>query len=231
MAKVRLLFCALLIIATNVSVSAQQRGSSQYRRNASYDFSSTPLPKDDAEKQILDVLDDMDVNQRRGSMSVPREDGRLLRLLAESTDARHVVELGTSHGYSAIWFCLALRKTGGKLTTYEIDVQRAAIARENFKRAGVGSLVTLVEGDAHEQVKKLKEPIDLIFLDADKTGYVDYLEKLLPMLRPGGLVVAHNIDSQMADPAYVRAITTNAALDTVFIDIKGSGISLTLKKR
>lgn len=231
MAKTRLLFCALLIVATSATVIAQQRGAFQYRRNASYDFSSTPLPKDDTEKQILDVLADMDANQRRGSMSVPREDGRLLRLLAESTDAKHVVELGTSHGYSGIWFCLALRKTGGKLTTYEIDAQRAAIARENFKRAGVGSIVTLVEGDAHEQVKKLKEPIDLIFLDADKTGYIDYLEKLLPLLRPGGLVVAHNIDSQLADPAYIRAITTNAALDTVFIDIKGSGISLTLKKR
>lgn len=231
MIRARLLFCALFIIATSASVSAQQRGPFQYRRNASYDFSSRPLPKDDAEKQILDVLSDMDVNQRAGSMSVPRDDGRLLRLLAESMDAKHVVELGTSYGYSAIWFCLALRKTGGKLTTYEIDAQRASIARENFKCAGVGSLVTVVEGDAHEQVKKLKEPIDLLFLDADKTGYVDYLEKLLPLLRPGGLVVAHNIDSQLADPAYVRAITTNAALDTVFIDIKGSGISLTVKKR
>lgn len=229
--RARLLFCALLIIATSAFVSAQQRGPFQYRRNASYDFSSRPLPKDDAEKQILDVLADMDVNQRAGSMSVPRDDGRLLRLLAESINAKHVVELGTSYGYSAIWFCLALRKTGGKLTTYEIDARRAAIARENFKRADVDSLVTVVEGDAHEQVKNLKEPIDLLFLDADKTGYVDYLEKLLPLLRPGGLVVAHNIDSQLADPAYVRAITTNAALDTVFIDIRGSGISLTLKKR
>ncbi|MDH7503139.1 MAG: O-methyltransferase [Verrucomicrobiota bacterium] len=231
MAKGGLYFCVLLIVAACASASAQQRGPFQYRRNASYDFSSAPLPKDDTEKQILDVLADMDANQRRGSMSVPRDDGRLLRLLAESMDAKHVVELGTSQGYSSIWFCLALRKTGGKLTTYEIDAQRAAIARENFKRAGVISLVTLVEGDAHDQVKKLKEPIDLIFLDADKTGYVDYLEKLLPLLRPGGMVVAHNIDSQLADPAYVRAITTNAALDTVFIDIKGSGISLTLKKR
>lgn len=227
----QLIAVALVVIWHTEALIAQPRGSFQYRRNASYDFSSVPLPKDADEKRILDVLEEMDKNQRFGSMSVPREDGRLLRILAESIGAKHVVELGTSHGYSAIWFCLALRTTGGKLTTYEIDAQRAATARENFKRAGVSSIVTIVEGDAHEQVKHLKEQIDLIFLDADKAGYVDYLQKLLPLLRPGGLVVAHNIDAQMADPAYIRAITTNPALDSVFIDIRGSGLSLTLKKR
>jgi len=56
----------------------------------------------------------------------------------------------------------------------------------------VADLVTLVEGDAHEKVKEVKNPIDLVFLDADKTGYVDYLEKLLPLVRPGGLIVADN---------------------------------------
>ncbi|MCX8107513.1 MAG: class I SAM-dependent methyltransferase [Verrucomicrobiae bacterium] len=228
--KTLLGFLVLLLVTEVGDLRAQSRGPFQYRRNASFDFSSSPLPKNDDEKRILDVLDEMDKNQRFGSMSVPKDDGRLLRLLAESIGAKHVVELGTSHGYSSIWLCLALRVTGGKLTTYEIDPQRAAAARENFKRAGVSSIVTLVEGDAHEQVRKLNEPIDLIFLDADKSGYADYLAKLLPLLRRGGLVVAHNIDAQLADPAYIRAITTNPDLDTVFIDIKGSGLSLTLKK-
>jgi len=194
-------------------------------------FTSTLQPKSDTEKKILSVLADMSANQRRGSLSVPDDDGRILRVLAESLGAKHVVEIGTSIGYSGVWFCLGLQQTGGKLTTFEIDAGRAAKARENFKRAGVAGLVTLVEGDAHEAVKQLKEPIDLLFLDADKEGYLDYLEKLLPLLRPGGLVVAHNINPRQADPRYLKAITTNPALETLFLNLETSGMAVTLKKR
>ena len=194
-------------------------------------FKSAPLPKDEAEKKILDVLDDMLKNQRRGMQNVPMDDGRLLRLLTETTGAKHVVEIGTSNGYSAIWFCLALRTTGGKLTTHEIDAKRAAMARENFKRAGVETVVTLVEGDAHETVTRIKEPIDILFLDADKDGYVDYLTKLLPLVRPGGLILAHNIHPRQADPKYIKAITTDPQLETILVNIYSAGVSMTLKKR
>jgi len=191
---------------------------------------SSPLPKTDAEKKILGVLDDMDKNQRRGMMNVPIADGRLLRLLTEIIGAKHVVEIGTSNGYSGIWLSLALQKTSGKLTTHEINAERAALARENFKRAGVDKLVTLVEGDAHETVTKIKEPIDILFLDADKEGYIDYLNKLLPLVRPGGLVAAHNINPRQGDPRYIEAITTNPDLETIFYT-QGAGVSVTLKKR
>lgn len=198
-------------------------------------FKSPIAAKDASEKKILDVLAAMDANERRGMMNVPMEDGRILRMLAESTGAKHVVEIGTSNGFSGIWWCLALRKTGGKLTTYEIDQRRAGLARENFKRAGVDGLVTLVLGDAHKEVLKLKEQkdvsIDILFLDADKSGYIDYLEKLLPLVRPGGLIVAHNMTPRMADPKYLKAITTNPELETIFLNMQASGIGVTMKKR
>ncbi|MBM3891642.1 MAG: hypothetical protein FJ388_21220 [Verrucomicrobia bacterium] len=194
-------------------------------------FTSHSQAKCETEKKILSVLADMSQNERRGTQSVPDDDGRILRVLAEALGAKHVVELGTSVGYSGVWFCLALRQTGGKLTTYEIDPARAARARENFKRAGVETLVTLVEGDAHGAVKKLKEPIDIVFLDADKEGYPDYLEKLLPLVRSGGLIVAHNMNQRQADSRYVKAITTNPALETLFLNMETSGIAVTMKKR
>lgn len=224
---------APLALATASLLALAQPGDGRPSRpgSSSASFAAAPLAKDEAEKKILEVLEDMDRAQRRGTMSVPRDDGRLLRLLAESVGAKHVVELGTSHGYSAIWFCLALRQTGGKLTTFEIDPQRAAAARENFKRAEVTALVRLVEGDAHQEVSKLKDPIDLVFLDADKEGYADYLKKLLPLVRPGGLIVAHNIDARMADPQFIKAITTDPGLDSVFGSVGNSGLSLSLKKR
>lgn len=187
-----------------------------------------PVPVNEQEKKILSVLDDMDRNQRRGMMNVPIEDGRVLRLLTEAAGAKHVVEIGTSNGYSGIWFCLALRSTGGKLTTHEIDDYRASLARENFKRAGVDNLVTLIMGDAHETVKNIKEPIDVLFLDADKEGYTYYLNKLLPLVRPGGLILAHNID--MVGQDFIKAITTNPNLETVFQG-QGQGLGVTLKKR
>jgi predicted O-methyltransferase YrrM len=193
---------------------------------------SSPIAGDDREARILEVLEDMAESQARGKRNVSREDGRLLRLLTETAGAEHVVEIGTSNGYSAIWFCLALRTTGGRLTTHEIDPGRAALARENFKRAGVEGIVTLVEGDAHEEVTKLKGPIDILFLDADKSGYIDYLEKLLPLVRPGGLVVAHNMQPGMADPKYVEAITSNPDLETIFLNKSPwGGVGVTLKKR
>jgi predicted O-methyltransferase YrrM len=191
-----------------------------------------PIPNSEQEKRILSVLEDMCHDQHSGILSVPPEDGRVLRLLTEATGAKHVVEIGTSNGYAAIWFCLALQTTGGKLTTYEIDARRASLARENFKRAGVDKLVTLIESDAHKAVKGLKEPIDIVFIDADKDGYLDYLNKLLPLVRPGGLILAHNttdVGSQMQD--YLRAITTDPALETIFLHKQGSGIGVTLKKR
>lgn len=187
---------------------------------------SLPLGKDAAEKRILAVIEEADRTGRTFS-SVPASDGRVLRLLTEAVGARHVVEIGTSTGYSGLWFCLALEKTKGRLTTFEIDARRAAMAREHFKQAGVDTLVTLIEGDAHQKIAALKDPIDVLFLDADKEGYVDYLEKLLPLVRPGGLILAHNVN--MADD-YVRRVTTSPELDTVFF-MQGGGLGITLKKR
>jgi predicted O-methyltransferase YrrM len=184
------------------------------------------------ESRILAVLEEMLHDQYSAMLSVPPEDGRVLRLLAEATGAKQVVEIGTSNGYASIWFCLALQTTGGKLTTFEIDTRRASLARENFKRAGVDKLVTLIEGDAHEKVKMLEEPIDIVFIDADKDGYLDYFNKLLPLVRPGGLILAHNttdVGSQMQD--YLEAITTNPELETIFLHEQTTGIGVTLKQR
>lgn len=237
--KVILLFAGVVLLLTMVqNLSAQRtgrrgfdtfgtgmnRGGTRSRGGfTSQQVASVPL--DEQEKKILSVLDDMYRNQSSGMMNVPTLDGRILRMLTESTNAKNVIEIGTSNGYSGIWFCLALRKTGGKLTTHDIDEERASLARENFKQAGVDDIITLVMGDAHETIKNLKDPIDILFLDADKEGYLDYLNKLLPLVRPGGLILAHNIDQVGQD--FINAITTNPNLETVQLE----GVTVTLKKR
>jgi predicted O-methyltransferase YrrM len=189
-----------------------------------------PKGRDEAEAKILGVIDSLD-HYRRGTMNVPLEDGRMLRLLTEAVGAKNVVEIGTSNGFSGLWFCLALSKTSGHLTTFDIDRGRFEMARTNFKKAGVESLVTQVLGNAHDEVARIKDPIDVLFIDADKTGYLDYLTKLLPLVRPGGLILAHNMASPPPDPAFVRAYTTNPELETLFVNMHDQGLGISLKKR
>jgi len=188
-----------------------------------------PLAHNDAERKILGVLEDI----RNGPWmaNVDTLHGRLLRILVESTGAQNVVEIGTSNGYSALWICLGLRSTGGRLITHEIDPRHAALARANFKRAGVDNLVTVVEGDAHQTISRLQGPIDLLFIDADKPGYLDYFTKLLPLVRPGGLILADNVSRPDPSPAFLKAITTHPDLETVFLNMQATGLSVTLKKR
>lgn len=177
------------------------------------------------EDKIVSVLHQM-VDSRQTYLSVPEQDGKALRLLTEAIAAKNVVEIGTSTGYSGLWFCLALQQTGGHLTTFEIDHGRAEQARRHFKEANVERLVTVVEGNAHEQVAKFRGPVDLVFIDADKEGYLDYLDKLLPKVRPGGLILAHNLEMV---PEYVKAVTKNPSLETIFYR-EGAGLVVTLKK-
>jgi predicted O-methyltransferase YrrM len=185
-----------------------------------------PLAKDEGEKRILAVLDEMDTKGKT-YLSVPASDGRWLRVLTESGNAKHVVEVGTSTGYSGLWFSLALRNTGGKLTTFELDPGRAETAKGHFRQAGVDNLITVVVGDAHTNVRAFKEMVDVVFIDADKEGYVDYLQQLLPRVRPGGLMLAHNVG--MSAP-YVEAVASNPQLETVFY-MEGGELGVSLKKR
>ncbi len=217
----------LLLVLTLVFSTFGQRnvGGNMRGGRGGARVESLPQGNSDAEKKILAVVDEA---QKSGAMfeNAPVADARMLRLLTESTDAKNVVELGTSTGLSGLWFCMALQKTGGKLTTFEYDAGRAATARKHFTKAGVDQLVTVVDGDAHKTISRLKDPIDILFIDADKEGYVDYLNRLLPLVRPGGLIIAHN-DSMAPD--YQKLVTSNPALETLPYR-EGGGMLITLKK-
>ena len=207
-------FLTGLVVAANACAQGHRQGPA---------VNTPPVAGSPAEKRILGVLDQM-VTRGELYLAVDADNGRMLRLLAETAGAKNVVEIGTSTGYSGLWTCLALQSTGGRLKTFEIDPARAEQARKHFEQAGVGGLVEVVVGDAHENVKQLKDPIDLVFLDADKEGYASYLQALLPLVRPGGLITADNV--AMA-PDYIKAVTTDPRLDTVFF----GRFAVTLKKR
>jgi predicted O-methyltransferase YrrM len=135
---------------------------------------------------------------------VDAEVGVLLRVLATAIDARRILEIGTAIGYSGIWLAGAL-PADGLLITMEKSAERARAARENFKRAGLDNRVSVVVGDAQRMLAKVSGPFDLIFQDGDKRLYGTLLDRLVDLLRPGGLLVTDNVlwDGEVA-PGFVE---------------------------
>lgn len=131
-------------------------------------------------------------NQTRGLPLVDAEVGALLRVLATSIGASRILEIGTAIGYSGIWLAGAL-PAGGMLLTMELSDERAREARENFARAAVADKVSVIVGDAQLKVAKVSGPFDLIFQDGAKTLYGPLLDRLVALLRPGGLLVTDNV--------------------------------------
>jgi predicted O-methyltransferase YrrM len=135
--------------------------------------------------------------------------GQLLHVLARSVGARRVLEIGTLGGYSTIWLGRAL-PADGRLLTLEAEPRHAAVARANLARAGLADLVEVRVGPAAESLAQLAaagaepfdEPFDLVFIDADKPGYPEYLSWALRLTRPGGLIIGDNVvrGGAIADP-------------------------------
>jgi caffeoyl-CoA O-methyltransferase len=126
-------------------------------------------------------------------ISIRPHEGRLLQILMKALVARKVLEIGTLAGYSTVWLARAL-PVDGKLITLEKSSKHAEVARTSIDRAGLDKKVTIWEGNAADLLEKarMQAPFDFIFIDADKTSYVNYLEWAAENLRPGGMVTAHN---------------------------------------
>jgi caffeoyl-CoA O-methyltransferase len=126
-------------------------------------------------------------------MNVPESDGQLLHDLVVKGGYKRALEIGTSTGRSGIWIASALAKTGGKLTTIDIDEGRHRQAVRNFQDAGVSGLIDARLADAHDLVPKLDGPFDFVFVDADKEWYTNYAKAVIPKLAVGGCLAAHNV--------------------------------------
>lgn len=139
-------------------------------------------------------------------INVTAAQGRFLMLLAQATGAHRVLEVGTLGGYSTIWLARAL-PADGRIITMEIDPDTARVARENIERAGFGDRVEVRVGRAVDSLRALSEgspePFDLIFIDADKPGNVDYVTWALRLSRPGTVIIVDNVvrNGAVTDPS------------------------------
>ena len=141
---------------------------------------------------LLESIDAL-LARLRIHINIGAEEGKLLQLLIGLHGARKIVEIGTLAGYSAIWMARALPEDG-HLYTINKDPEHIAMAAHFFEQSDVKKRITMLEGDAHDVLPKLngKGPFDMVFIDADKISYNDYLEWTEAQVRPGGLIVADN---------------------------------------
>lgn len=162
-------------------------------------ISETFAQEDDALRWIRDEI------SQRGlpEIMISAEEAAFLHVLIAASGAQRAVEIGTHGGYSGSWIARALPEDG-RLTTIELLPERAELAMEGFRRAGVEEKIDLRVGDASEVLPGLSDegPFDFVFIDADKEGYPVYLDWALENLASGGLVTAHNafaFGGQVAD--------------------------------
>ncbi|MBI2832967.1 MAG: O-methyltransferase [Acidobacteria bacterium] len=123
---------------------------------------------------------------------IDAEVGAFLQVMARAVGARRILEIGTAIGYSGIWLARAL-PPDGLLLTLEIREDRAATATTNFERAGVAERAAVLTGDAARLLAKVAGPFDLVFQDGDKLQYLPLLDRLIALLRPGGVLITDNI--------------------------------------
>jgi predicted O-methyltransferase YrrM len=196
-------------------------------------MSRTFLPEP-LERYLFDVLSPRsEVQERlrketqahpRAGMQIGPDQGLFLGLLVRMLDARRVVEVGTFTGYSALAMAMAL-PPGGRIVCCDISEEYTAVARRYWKEAGVADRIDLRLGPATETLARLLATDgpgsqDLLFIDADKTGYDAYYEAGLRLVRPGGIIAIDNVlwSGRVADPAVTDADT--AALRALNVKIR-----------
>jgi caffeoyl-CoA O-methyltransferase len=183
----------------------------------------------------LDARVEALLKRREGTwrdMNVPIADGRTLHRLIVENKYTRALEIGTSTGHSGLWIAWALTKTGGRLTTVEIDPERHRQAVATFREAGLSDYIDARLADAHELVPQLPGPFDFVFSDADKEWYPQYLAAVWPKLVPGGMFTAHNVTMRGSGiRAFLDALNQLPDGETTIDRSSSAGISITRKTR
>jgi predicted O-methyltransferase YrrM len=162
-------------------------------------------------------------------LAVGPDTGQLLHILVRTMKAPHVLELGTSYGYSTLWLADAARAAGGRVTTMELSPEKSKYARDMATRAGVDGVVDFRVGDAVQMIPTLPHGIDFVLVDLWKDLSIPCLEGFYPKLNAGAVAVADNmLEPPMSAPAmaeYARAIRAKPGIASVLLAV-GSGIEV-----
>lgn len=209
-------------------------GCAIYHLGGSMLFAQETSTTSSIDNQVRNFLENNKNNWR--DLNIPYSDGQLLFDIIVENGYTKGVEIGTSTGHSAIWIAWAMSKTGGKLTTIEIDKERYQEALENFREAGVSEFIDARLANAHDLVKELKGPFDFVFSDADKDWYIQYFKDLDPKLETGGCFTGHNVRPEgtgrwgmRGTREYLRYVMGLPGYSTT-VDNSGGGLAISYKK-
>ena len=153
--------------------------------------------------------------------NISHQTGNFINMLIKAADAKNVLEIGTSNGYSGLWIADALKTTKGHLTTIEFWEKRQKLAKEYFEECNLSDIATFKTGQAYDIITdEIKEKFDLIFIDANKQEYIHFYKAADPLLKAGGIILADNIKSheKKVEP-FVKAISSNPNYQVQVLDL------------
>ncbi|MEA2735932.1 MAG: hypothetical protein QOE14_2383 [Humisphaera sp.] len=182
---------------------------------------------------IVALIDELDALRatRDDAWQIPRVEGDLLHHIALATRAKTIVEIGTSYGFSGLFWSMALQQTGGHLHTIDKDPKKVESAKQTFARAGVSGTVTNYLGDAREILRNMPGEIDIAFIDADKPSTQAYFDLLWPKIRAGGAIIVDNATTHRKDLAdFVYGVRNRPDARSTEVAV-GNGIEWIIKLR
>jgi predicted O-methyltransferase YrrM len=183
------------------------------------------------EEALWSTLSSEEAARRRDEMLLPvgRATGTLLNLLVKAGEARRILEVGSSYGYSTTWLAEGARAVGGKVTSLEHKAQKTQYAGAQLARAGLADYVEFRIGDALASIKALPGPFDLVLIDLWKDLYVPVFELLHPKLAQGAMVVADNMlqpeSARVHARAYRERVRAAPEMTSVLLSV-GNGIEV-----
>lgn len=187
----------------------------------------------------LEESDQIDVNHDDKMLAITEDTGQFYNLFLKAIRAKKVLEIGTSVGYSTIWFAEAVLENGGKIITVEQNPSKIARAKANFKEAKVDTIIENLQGkaiqilnDLSAKIKTEQEKFDFVFLDADKELNIEYFDLVLPMVKIGGVIGTDNIlypeKFRPIMEKFVKHVKLKPNIQTFTLDL-GNGEQLTIK--
>jgi predicted O-methyltransferase YrrM len=194
-------------------------------------MSSSELDALLAELEEFGRKNDATITERpRRMLNITRDTGEFLAVLVTAMNARRVLEIGTSNGYSTLWLAKAAQAIGGAVRTIEKAELKIAMARAIFARSGLAALITVVHEDAGEVLRRTPDgAYDLVFLDSERPEYPDWWPDLRRVLRPGGLLVVDNATSHPDQmKPFVALVTADRTFTTSLVPV-GNGEFLAVK--
>lgn len=194
---------------------------------------------------VISRLDRQSNREREGKVAVARgqqmlaitaDTGMFFSILLKSVKAKRVLEIGTSAGFSTLWFADALLENNGSIITIEADRKKIERAQKNFKQAGVDGMIKMMEGRALDVLRQMgtKNKFDFVFIDADKENVKEYFSLVLPMVRVGGIIAVDNmLYPERYRPymsRYAKYVQNMRDIQSVTVPI-GMGEEITVKLR